>query len=383
MSKKRANNEGTIRKRSDGLWEARFHINNERKSVYGKTQAEVARKQRDALSSADQGQYIEPSKLTVGTWLTQWEEIYGRPTWRDTTASTHHDSIKNHLIPAFGKFLLQNLSAEHIQRFIIARQKNGAKPATIVKELSPLKSAMRQAVLLKKRIDNPFTAVKQPKIVQDEISYLTKDEQVSYIAALPNTTIARLLRFILGTGLRIGEAIALRWSDVQKDSFTVRQTIATVSNLESLDNEPRTKQSIHRAKTKAGMRTIPLSKAMRNLLDQHKLLQAEEFLRFGIVSKDVEYVFASAANTSLLVRNVRRVHNRTLEKANVKRITLHGLRHSFATRWVSLDNDIRGLSEILGHADVATTLRRYVHSDPTHKVEMMEKMASYELSQAL
>ena len=63
-----------------------------------------------------------------------------------------------------------------------------------------------------------------------------------------------------------------------------------------------------------------------------------------------------------------------IQRSGVPRVTLHGLRHSFATRWLSLDNDICGLSEILGHADVATTLRRYVHSDPDHKADMMQRM---------
>jgi integrase len=94
------------------------------------------------------------------------------------------------------------------------------------------------------------------------------------------------------------------------------------------------------------------------------------------------YISAACFRTSFSIRSCwfslrSRIRSQTLEKANVKRVTLHGLRHTFATRWISMDNDIRGLSEILGHADVATTLRRYVHSDPTHKAEMMQKMGSY------
>ena len=149
MSKKAASGDGSIRKRSNGLWEARFTINGQRKSVYGKTQKEAAQKKREALSSADQGLYIDPSKQTVGQWLRQWAEIYGRPTWRDTTASTHYQSIENHLLPAFGGILLQKLAAEDIQNFIIQQQKAGAEPATISKQLSPLKTALRQAVTLK------------------------------------------------------------------------------------------------------------------------------------------------------------------------------------------------------------------------------------------
>ena len=118
-NKKASAGNSSPRKRQNGLWEARFTINGKRKSVYGKTQKEAAQKKREALSAADQGQYIDPSKQTTGQWLRQWEEVYGWSTWRATTASTHHQSIENHLIPAFGDIPLQKLTAEPIQAFII------------------------------------------------------------------------------------------------------------------------------------------------------------------------------------------------------------------------------------------------------------------------
>lgn len=373
-NKKASIGNSSPRKRPDGTWEARFTINGHRKSVYGKTQKEAAQKKREALSAADQGQYIAPSKQTVCQWLRQWEEIYGRPTWRATTASTHHQSIENHLIPVLGNFPLQKLTTEPIQAFIIQQQKAGAKPATIIKQPSPLKSALHQAVILKKINSNPFEGVKMPRLVQAEVEHLNEAEQVAYVSALPDTTTGRLLRFILATGLRIGEAIGLRWEDVEDQQFTVRRTIATVSNFEREEGETRTRQAVQPTKTGAGLRVIPLGPDMRQLLSRQRIAQAEERLKAWECWENQGYCFASAVGTPLQVRNVRRTHNKTLELSGVTRVTLHGLRHSFATRWLSLDNDIRGLSEILGHADVATTLRRYVHSDPTHKADMMKLM---------
>ena len=333
---------------------------------------------------------MEPSKLTVGAWLTQWEETYGRPSWCDTTASTHHDSIKNHLIPALGAIPLQRLGADDIQRFIISQQKAGAKPASIVKRLSPLKSAMRQSVLLKKRADSPFDGVKQPKLMQDEIEHLTEEEQRAYISVLPDGTAARLLRLILGTGRRIGQALALRWSDIEAGRFTVRQTIATAANLEGAEDEPKTRRSIHAAKTSAEMSTIPLGAEMKALIDRQRITQAKERLICGAawgtgklpegisLAKGDAFVFASSIGTPLQARNVRRVHIQAIAQANVTPVTLQGLRLSFATRWVSHDNEIKGLSEILGHADVAAKPRKYVHTDPIHKAVMTQKMGAYE-----
>ncbi len=194
--KKRANGAGSsIRKRSDGRYECSATIGGKRTYFYGKTSAEAAQKQRKALAAADQGQYVAPDQMTVAAWLAHWERTYGRPAWRDTTASTHHQSIVVHLVPALGEIPMQKLCADDIQRFIVQQQAQGAKPASIIKRLSPLKSAMRQAVLLKKRLDDPFMGVKQPKLTQDEIEYLTEDAQRAYAAALPATPAGRLLRF--------------------------------------------------------------------------------------------------------------------------------------------------------------------------------------------
>ena len=203
---------------------------------------------------------------------------------------------------------------------------------------------------------------------------MNEGEQIAYIKALPDTTTGRLLRFILATGLRIGEAIGLRWEDVEAQQFTVRRTIATVSNFDRAEGEARTRQAVQPTKTGAGLRVIPLVPDMRQLLSRQRIAQAEERLKAGERWEDQGYCFASAVGTPLQVRNVRRVHEKVLDLSGVPCVTLHGLRHTFATRWLSLDNDIRGLSEILGHADVATTLRRYVHSDPAHKAAMMERM---------
>lgn len=298
------------------------------------------------------------------------------PTWRATTASTHYQSIENHLLPAFGGILLQKLAAEDIQNFIIQQQKAGAEPATISKQLSPLKTALRQAVTLKKISRTPFEGVRLSKQIQAEVEHLNEGEQIAYINALPDTTTGRLLRFILATGLRIGEAIGLRWEDVEAKQFTVRRTIATVSNFDRAEGETRTRQAVQPTKTGAGLRVIPLGPDMRQLLSRQRIAQAEERLKAGERWEDHGYCFASAVGTPLQVRNVRRVHEKVLDLSGVPRVTLHGLRHTFATRWLSLDNDIRGLSEILGHADVATTLRRYVHSDPAHKAAMMERMGA-------
>ena len=171
-----------------------------------------------------------------------------------------------------------------------------------------------------------------PRLVQTEVEHLNEVEQLAYVSALPDTTTGRLLRFILATGLRIGEAIGLRWEDVEAQQFTVRRTIATVSNFERAEGESRTRQAVQPTKTVAGLRVIPLGPDMRQLLSRQRIAQAEERLKAGERWEDQGYCFASAVGTPLQVRNVRRTHNKILELSGVTRVTLSPahLRHALA-----------------------------------------------------
>lgn len=112
MPKKRPNNDGSIRQRKDGTWEARYTVAGEQKSVYGATQDDVKKKLRKTLSQLDKGEYVEPSKMTVSGWLDAWYQAYGRPKWRDSTAAIHADNIRLHLKPVLGKHLLQKLRTD-------------------------------------------------------------------------------------------------------------------------------------------------------------------------------------------------------------------------------------------------------------------------------
>ena len=205
---------------------------------------------------------------------------------------------------------------------------------------------------------------------------MNEGEQIAYIRALPDTTTGRLLRFILATGLRIGEAIGLRWEDVEAQQFTVRRTIATVSNFDRAEGEARTRQAVQPTKTGAGLRVIPLVPDMRQLLSRQRIAQAEERLKAGERWEDQGYCFASAVGTPLQVRNVRRVHEKVLDLSGVPRVTLHGLRHTFATLALQNGVDIKTVSGMLGHFSAGFTLDTYAHVTTSAKREAANTMGN-------
>lgn len=389
MPKKRGNNDGTIRQRKDGIWEARYFVGYkdngkpDQRSVYASSQEEVQKKLRELLRQLDRGEYVEPSKITVGQWLDKWFEVYGKPRWREKTASVHYSNIRLHIKPAMGKIHLQKLRPDHIQAFVIKQHEAGLSPATIRKQLEPFKSAMKQAVDNQLIIRNPAAKIKLPQLEQKEIEFLTLNEQRALLPHLPDNTAGRALQFILRTGLRASELCGLQWDDISGDSFNVRRSAQYVK-IPKDDQVDGVKQVLCVAppKSKASRRRIPLTAAARSLLDAQKSAQMRERLAVGSLWIGEQpgqagcYVFASEAGTAFDRCNLARTLRSALDKANLKRRGIHALRHTFATNGVRAGIDMRTLSEILGHTKVAFTMQLYVHSDNDTKLAGMQAIDS-------
>ena len=330
MPKKRGNNEGSIRQRNDGTWEGRYVSGygadgkTQRRSVFANTQEELQKKLRKALTQLDRGEYVEPSKMTVGQWLDTWFTVYGRPRWRDSTAAIHHDNIRLHLRPAMGRHLLQKLRPDHVQAFVNRQAKQDYTPASIRKQIEPLKQALKQAVKDQLIMRSPAEAVSLPSPNQKEIEVLTIDEQKLLAPHIPDTVYGRAIRFILGTGLRASELCGLRWQDINGDIFTIRQGVQFVRNIEAKEGDSKHKLSIAPPKTKAGRRTIPITPAMRAVLETQRRAQKEDRMRAGsawqgaTVGQGESYIFATEVGTPMDRTNLGRALRARLSEAGLK-----------------------------------------------------------------
>lgn len=375
MPKKRGNNEGTLRQRSNGTWEARFTAGYAadgkliQKSVYASTREEAQKKMREAIRQIDRGEYVEPSQLTLSDWLDTWFTVYGRPRWRDSTAASHYKNIQANLKPSLGKYLLQKLRPEQIQAFINKQVENEYAPASIRRQITLLKSALKQAVDNQLIMRNPADKAKLPQASQKEIEFLTVEEQQKLLQVLPTTTNGRALRFILGTGLRASELCGLRWMDISGEQFTIRQGLHQVINLEAKEGEKKCMISIAPPKTQAGRRSIPLTSSMKALLDDQAKAQRKERLEAGgaweggVPGQGETYVFTSLAGSPLDRHNLARTLRSCLDKASMKHRGVHALRHTFATNCIRAGVDVRTLSTMIGHTKIAFTLQQYVHTD--------------------
>ena len=379
---KRNNNDGCIRKRSDGRWEGNYVACYKpdgtpvRRSIYGKSRPEVASQMREILRQIEQDEYVPPVKLTVGEWMHEWLRVYCLSSKKLSTCTGYEITITQHICPYIGRVPLQDLKPFQIQETINQLVKEGKAPSTIRKVKVQLHAALEQAIDNGIIVRNVSSRTVLPKMEQKEIRFFTLEEQKRFIDALPDSTGGRALYFILGTGIRAGELAGLRWSDIDGDTFTVNQTIQRIRDF-TADADNRSLLHAGTPKTKAGRRTIPLPPKMQEGLQIQRRRQRADKIAAGKEWVPNDLVFCTETGTPYEGRNLARVLHRTLKEIGLPPMGVHALRHTFATRAVESGMDLRTLSEILGHTKVSLTLQLYAHSTMETKVEAMNCIEKY------
>ncbi len=388
---KRANGEGSLFQRTDGRWEARFYTpDKKRKAVYGSTQAEAISKRTEYLQQMARGEFAEPSKLIVSEWLLKWWNTYYKPAVAPGTASKARNNINTHLIPSLGSIQLQSLRTDHIQAMINRLQAQNYAPATIKGIYTTLLSALNQAEDNNLIVRNPARKAKLPKIQQQEISILTPDESRQLLEALPDTDNARIIRLMLWTGMRIGEAIGLRWKDIKgHELLKVEQSIVMYHDYDAATG-PKVKSHTKSPKSEAGRRPIPQMQRVVSLLDDQKkaqLIEKEYAIKNGLGWERPELVFTTPLGKPKDRQNIARTLREAVKKAGIireeggKKISPHSLRHTFLTNMANTPGvSPKTLSEMAGHSKVAFTLQVYTHSSLDDKKAAIEAL---EAAQAL
>lgn len=212
---KRANGEGTIRKRTDGRWEGRYYdpIKDKQRSVYGKTQKDVREKLSKITKEIMDGDYISESDLKVGDWLDVWlEEFIGNV--KPLTRASYQTQIRNHIKPNVGHLKLTDLKVHHIQKMynVLSEEQNGIKglSAKTIKNIhGVIHKALEQAVKNGYIKQNPSEACVLPKIYRKEITPLTDQDIKKFMIAAQSDKFSDVFIVTLFTGMRQGEVLGL------------------------------------------------------------------------------------------------------------------------------------------------------------------------------
>ncbi|SCZ82083.1 tyrosine-type recombinase/integrase [Acidaminobacter hydrogenoformans] len=378
---------GNIRKRKDGkAWDGEVMIDGTRRYFSGKSEAEVKRKIKRAKAEAEMGLAIEPNQYTVKDWLDIWLEKYSRISVSPGTYADHRYMIDAHLIPTLGSIKLSKLTAAEVQdminkklttpRIVKGKEADPLSPRTVVMILGVLKQALKQAALEGFVQRNVADFVKRPRMEKKEARHLTHEETTLILEEAKKQrvpTLYYLLQFLLGSGLRIGEAGALKWADLDLDEgiLQVKQSTRRVMEYDSDGKKLGTQIITKEPKTKSGRRSVPLPPWCIDDMEEWRMVQAEMLLKMGVT--DPEFVFTTVIGTQLDTDNARRELDIVLERLDLKGISFHSVRHTYATRLLEMNVNAKTAQELLGHSNIAMTLDTYSHVMPDLKKDAVSQ----------
>jgi integrase len=380
MASKKGNGEGTIRKRANGSWEARITVGynpngtQKRKSIYGKTRQEVQRKMTTTLNEYNNGKYFEPVKMSVAKWLNTWLQDYKANTVKSTTFINYRNRVINHIIPAIGKYNLKDLRAEYVQNLFNEMHKNDYAPETIRGTYNIIHEALKQAVNNDLLIKNIADTVILPADEKKDVRVLSVDEQTRFIDVAKETYTGEVFIMALGTGMRIGELLALMWSDIdfEENTVYVNRTLNIVKDFS--DKESKWHKEFGSPKTFSSKRKIPIIPVLQELLKKHRQNQDEIKSRALDAYEDNDLIFATQLGKPLDPRNLQRTLRSIADKANLKNVHAHCLRHTFATRGLENGIELVVMKELLGHSSIKMTADLYTHVLPDKKKEAIAKL---------
>jgi integrase len=307
-----------------------------------------------------------------------WLGTYAKHNVRLSTYTAYTGYSRNHIIPALGSIMLRKLSPTHLQDFYQAkltggrldRKQGNLAPRTVKYFHSIIRESLQHAFEQNLVPRNVADAVKPPKGTRPPIKVWNEEEARTFLKAAENAPYAPLWLVLLATGVRRGEALGLRWKDVdlRKGTISIRQTLVEVNGYVSF-GEP---------KTKSGRRTIELDTMCIAALTAHRDAQTFRRKAVGDAWRDYDLVFTTADGNWLSPRNVEREFYAIVKRAALPRLSVHGLRHTCATLLLLHNVNPKIVSERLGHANVGITLDTYSHVLPT-----MQKQAAEAIGVAL
>lgn len=354
----RANGEGSVyRRNADGLWAGALKLpNGKRKAFYAKTKGEALRKLAKLKVQASQG--ISPQtdeRLTVGAYLDQWF-AGARPNLRPSTVRTYESMLQHRIVPALGGRKLARLDVRELEQFFADQHKGGLSPKSVHLVKGILSRAMNDAVRWGYLPRNPVSLANVPRDTGLDTEAITPTEARAMLQAFSGDFLAPIVSVALGSGLRQGELLALRWQDIDMD----KGTVLVRATLQRVEGEYR----LLEPKTQRSNRLVPLADfAVEALRRQRENQGALRLLKGDRWKNEHDLVFTTELGRPLSGTSVTRMFQSKLVAAGLSRRRFHELRHGFATLLLTQGVDMRVIMEMLGHSKISTSLI-YTHVVP-------------------
>jgi integrase len=365
---RRGNSEGSIYRRKDGRWVAQVSgvAGTGRVFRYGKTRAEAAAKLTTALKSVQDGLPIPGERQTVDKYLESWLEESAKPSIRPMTYVSYASLIRLHVIPELGGVPLAKLTPQHVQALMNRKLAAGLSPRRVAMIRGVLRTALNQALRWGLVSRNVATLVSPPRAVRFEVRPLEPEQARLFLKAVRGDPLEPLYTVALAVGLRQGEALGLRWEDVDLDAGTLHIR----HGLQRIEGKLR----LVEPKSARARRTIVMPALVTESLRAHRVRQTEQRLLAGAEWEEGDFVFSTAVGRPLTDSTVTHMFQRHLARAGLPRQRFHDLRHACASLLLAQGVSPRVVMELLGHSQITLTLNTYSHVMPGLQAEAAARM---------
>jgi len=379
----RGHGEGSIYQRKDESWAGVSRYvdpetgQTKKHFVYGKSRPEVVAKKAEWEDDFKKGVLPTKTKMTVSQWLDTWLETYAKVRVRQNTYEDYKRIVEGHLKPKLGSFILKELRPEQVQKILNQKLINGniktgeaLSPRRIEYIYVVLNSALEQAVKNRLIVRNVCNAVDKPKKSKHEFIPWTQEQTNDFLSSVKGNRLFPVYITEWGTGLRRSELLGLKWEDIdlKRGMLSVRRAMVRVKGS-YVFGDPKTKRS---------KRTIPLPERVTKELKAWKKRQTVEEVAFDGEYNPLNLVFCNELGQPTNPDFISRSFKKDLETAKLPEIRFHDMRHGHATMLLELGENLKVVSDRLGHSSVAMTGDTY-----SHVQEKIQKEASNKLDLAL
>jgi len=328
-----------------------------RKAIYGKTRGEVSEKLTKAMAHRDGGLVFGADNLKVGEYMIRWLADSVADTVRWSTFARYEQNTRLHIVPAFGRAKLKNLTPAHVRGLYRQKLDEGLSPRTVQYIHMTLHKALKQAVADGLIPRNVTEAVKPPRPVKKEIRPLDAEQTRALLRTARGDRLEALYVVAVTAGLREGELLGLKWEDLDLDAgkLAVRRSLSITKD-----------GPVFKFPKNGKGRSIKLTTRAVEALKRHRAAQNEERLRLGTLWEDNGLVFPGERGQPMRAWSLTGgPFLRLLKRAGLPEKTrFHDLRHTCATLLLGRSVHPKIVQDLLGHATISITLDTYSHVLP-------------------
>jgi integrase len=364
---RRGHGEGSIRKRADGRWEARFSGNDgRRRSLFAASRREAQEALTRALRERELGLDVDGDRQTVAQYLHKW--LDGRRGVLAAGSMVHYESVvRRRIVPGIGDVRLVKLTPQRVQAFYGAQRSAGASEATVEYVHRVLRAALRSALKLGLVVRVATDGVESPRVRPREMHVWNEEQARAFLAACRGTQFEALFVVALACGMRLGELTGLRWADVDLDAGVVE-----VRSQVQFRRGAWYRQDL---KSVQSRRAVELGPSVIRALRAHRGRQAAQRLEAGAAWRDEGLVFPDEVGSPVAPWRLReREMSPAVKAAGVPVVRFHDLRHTAATLMRARGVGLDVVSRVLGHSSIRITGDVYGHMLPEMRAQAARAM---------